>query len=513
MEGIPQYPFPQTVFGVESELAVYPVASGPEMLEHTAPALMEQLQLGRGHHNSGYLLPTGGLVYIDSGDHLEMCTPECADPKDFVAYNDWGMELTQDICDAYNRGVADADSVWPDYNHSSDEAVVRRCNVEYSRHNTAHWACHENYFMRHHSSREGYHTPGFRDRWNVGYLDHILNPHLISRVLYTGAGGLNLDSGGKAFSLSPRMMRHSGVHLWGVKHGGRGGFRLHVICGETNQSELSNYLKMGTTALICLVIQSGRFRIQDIQALRALLGIRIRESKTGTTGVQGMHLAQCNLAMELESVPEVNFAGTNNLRIQYFYLEQVKRCIKAGGMPYWADELVEKWETTLNELRTDISLVTDKLDWAIKYNVFDSYLQEEYQTELNQVSTGLPERAYAELAEMDLLFGQLDEKGIFNILSEHLDHKVISEAYMADAKTRGPYNSRAFIRAQTIQQTEHSLRDNLVMSREWGSIHMGNRHALTLANCLSVTPTRDGGAQLRANRITLKENLINGSSL
>lgn len=127
-------------------------------------------------------------------------------------------------------------------------------------------------------------------------------------------------------------------------------------------------------------------------------------------------------------------------------------------MPSWAQEACDIWEQTLNTLANNPQDLADKLDWAIKYSVFESYAQETYNKTLRDVlRDGATEN---EMKEMDVRFGTFSEQGIFNKLDAAglLNHKIITEDYIERCKVRGPYNTRANIRAQICQKIDDSCR-------------------------------------------------------
>ena len=105
-------------------------------------------------------------------------------------------------------------------------------------------------------------------------------PHLVSRVIYTGAGGFDNRSASIEFMLSPRV-----THLMQVASGNstseRGIFhskdeslsgydyqRLHILCGDSVCSQTTLWLKMAITALVVAMIEAG---------LQPCCGIRLRD--------------------------------------------------------------------------------------------------------------------------------------------------------------------------------------------------------------------------------------------
>src|SRR5262249_57156611 len=102
--------------------------------------------------------------------HRELATPEATAPADVARSGGAG--------NAIRRRPPEGEPV-----------SIFRCNVDYAQRGTT-GVSHESYLYRHIAPRA---------------LPHQLLPHLVSRVIYTGAGGFNSLSSGLEFTLSPRV--------------------------------------------------------------------------------------------------------------------------------------------------------------------------------------------------------------------------------------------------------------------------------------------------------------------
>src|SRR6185436_14148466 len=102
-----------------------------------------------------------------------------------------------------------------------------------------------------------------------GALSDEIVPHLVTRIIYTGAGGFNSTSRGLEFTLSPRVSHLANVvsnnstsdrgifHTKDESLSKPGFYRLHIICGESLCSETAMWLKVGTTALVVAMAEAG----------------------------------------------------------------------------------------------------------------------------------------------------------------------------------------------------------------------------------------------------------------
>ncbi len=171
------------LLGVETEYALAALDAGGEGLGREVP-LRRLLQLARARWphlpdgtGTGIFLPNGARFYIDAGEHPEYSTPECPNPWDVVRYVRAGDRMLGELVAALTASE-----------QRIGELVLLRCNVDYSGSNST-WGCHAS----------------IMHRADPAALPRQLVPHLVSRVVYTGAGGFKSQgSRGIRFTLSPR---------------------------------------------------------------------------------------------------------------------------------------------------------------------------------------------------------------------------------------------------------------------------------------------------------------------
>jgi proteasome accessory factor A len=196
----------------------------------------------------GAFLANGARVYVDQGKQNEYSTPETSSPSELVACELAGRRLMAQCARA--AGVS-----------------LLCSNVDPETGAT--WGTHENYECSW-SARE------LASEW--------LYPHLVTRIIYAGAGGVDPAHPGARLVLSPRasLIRASfscqGLPLktlvFAKPESYCEGFRLHVFCGESLLCHSASYLKVATTALVarCLAqglqVGPGRLGVAPVQALR-----------------------------------------------------------------------------------------------------------------------------------------------------------------------------------------------------------------------------------------------------
>jgi proteasome accessory factor A len=330
------------MFGVESEYAIAGI-NGKEPMRRddlvnrfVRAARRRLTHLPDACSPSGMFLENGARFYIDCGLHPEMTTPECAMPWELARYIQAGERilegLTQDV--QAETGAA-------------TEIMCFRSNVYYSGSGST-WGCHESYLHRAYPAS----------------LPEQLIPHLITRVVYTGAGGFNPLVNWLEFSMAPRLMHIQQVisddstgnrgifHTKNEPLAGNGYNRLHILCGESLCSETAIVLKIGATALVTAMAEEG---------LKPGAELRL------AAPLEALH----TVAADVTCKRKLLLAGggeTTALEIQRRLLQLAER--KRGVLPPWADAICALWRHTLDQLEGAPDSVATVLDWAIKRRLF-----------------------------------------------------------------------------------------------------------------------------------------------
>src|SRR4051812_29517609 len=189
------------MFGVESEYAIAGVNGKgairrDDLVNRYIQAARRRLpQLPDTGSPAGMFLENGARFYIDCGLHPEMTTPECTTPWEAARYIQAGERILSALTGDVQTELGGA-----------CEIMCFRCNVDYSGSGST-WGCHESYL--HCASPAG--------------LPDQTIPHLVTRVIYTGAGGFNPLAAGLEFCVAPRLMHIQQV-ISGDSTGNRGIF-------------------------------------------------------------------------------------------------------------------------------------------------------------------------------------------------------------------------------------------------------------------------------------------------
>src|SRR6476646_2527681 len=233
------------IFGLESEYGVTCTFRGQRRLSPDEVARYLFRRVVHWGRSSNVFLENGARLYLDVGSHPEYATPECDKVLDLVAHDKAGERILEALLSAaqlrlHEEGI-------------SGEVFLFKNNTDSAGNS---YGCHENYLV----ARQG----------EFARMADVLIPFFVTRQVYCGAGKVLHGPRGAQFCLSQRA-----EHIWeGVSsattrsrpiintrdepHADAERYRrLHVIVGDSNMSECTTMLKVGTAALVLEMIEAG----------------------------------------------------------------------------------------------------------------------------------------------------------------------------------------------------------------------------------------------------------------
>jgi proteasome accessory factor A len=233
------------VFGLETEYGFFCHVNSGRLpsRENIVSYLFNQTVPGARKGN--LFLENGGRLYLDSGFHPEYATPEADQVAELVAHDKAGERIVADLLLRARRLI---------HEEGFTGSVLAFKNNTDSVGNS--YGCHENYLARRDVALE--------------CLAAGLIPFLVTRQVFTGAGKVLRTISGSQFCLSQRA-QHICQEMSGGTTTARAIIntrdetladssryrRLHLILGDSNMSEVTTYLKVGTTALVIDMIEDG----------------------------------------------------------------------------------------------------------------------------------------------------------------------------------------------------------------------------------------------------------------
>ena len=366
-------------------------------------------------HLVNAVLTNGARYYVDHA-HPELSTPECADALSVVLY-DRAAELI------LQRSMAAADSVLPE----GEDLVVYKNNSD-GKGNS--YGCHENYLM----DRA---TP-------FGRIVTHATAHFITRQIYTGAGKVGVEAAGLTSNDVPYQITQRAdffeeevglettlkrpiINTRDEPHADAQRYRrLHVIVGDANMSQISTFLKVGTTALVLAMVEDDYLPREFVfQA-----------------PVQAMH--QVSYDLELNR-PLALADGTTitALETQWELLDRGKKYADEHGLAVvgaaTGEDLLRRWEATLTALETDPMSLASELDWVAKYRLLEG-LRERHGLEWSD----------PRLRALDLQYHDLRPER--SVAAKAGLRTLVDDIDAAQAMSEPPRETRAYFRGKCLQR-------------------------------------------------------------
>jgi hypothetical protein len=371
------------LLGVETEYAL-----GGERRKEALMRLIKQVKDTvpslQGVARRDRFLSNGARFYVDCGGHPEWSTPECLSPTDVVRHSLAGDAVLSDAIRRVREAMA-----------SGPRIGLYKCNVDYSGAKTT-WGSHESYLHE----------------VSPPVIQEQIISHLVSRVVYTGAGGFNPLSAGIEFALSPRAwhLQHvvsgNSTSDRGIYHtkneslAKKGYHRLHLLCGESLCSHIAAWLRVGTTALIVRMIEAGLEPGTSMQLKSPLDALQ--------AFVQD---PTCQV-----TAPRKDGHRVSAVEVQRHYLRIAEDNLACEIMPPWAPDVCTAWRSMLDRIENQPESLVSTLDWAIKLAIYRDRIEDrgirwsslpDWTHVLDTIRAALRTAPHEGRATVELVLGQL----------------------------------------------------------------------------------------------------------
>ncbi len=432
------------IFGIETEYGVTCTFNGQRRLSPDEVARYLFRRVVAWGRSSNVFLTNGSRLYLDVGSHPEYATAECDQLPQLVAHDRAGERILEGL-------VTDAERRLREEGIHGDIYLFK--NNTDSAGNS--YGCHENYLI----DRRG----------EFARMAERFIPFLISRQLIAGAGKVLQTPRGAVYCLSQRA-----DHMWeGVSsattrsrpiintrdepHADADQFRrLHVIVGDSNMSETTTLLKVGSADLVLRMLEAGVV-MRDMT-----LENPIRAIREMSHDVTGKKLVRLVTGRELSA-----------LSMQMEYFEKAADFADRRGL---ADDptgtvarVLELWGRTLKAIEAeDTSLIDREIDWAIKKRVLDRYVAK------HDLGWDSPR-----IAQLDLAYHDINRnRGLYNLLERQgLVERVTTDLAIFEAKGVPPQTTRAKLRGDFVRRAQERRRDFTV---DWVHLKLNDQAQRTV---------------------------------
>ncbi|MBV9292957.1 MAG: Pup--protein ligase [Frankiales bacterium] len=428
------------IFGLENEYGVTCTFRGQRRLSPDEVARYLFRRVVSWGRSSNVFLKNGARLYLDVGSHPEYATPECDDLVDLVTHDKAGERTLEGL-------LMDAERRLREEGIAGDIYLFK--NNTDSAGNS--YGCHENYLVGRHGE--------------FSRLADVLIPFLVTRQIICGAGKVLQTPRGAVYCVSQRA-----EHIWeGVSsattrsrpiintrdepHADAERFRrLHVIVGDSNMSETTALLKIGTTDLVLRMIEAGVV-MRDLTLENAIRAIR--EVSHDMTGRRRVKLANGREASALE--------------IQLEYYAKARDFVQRRGTDATAERVLDLWERTIKAVDSgDLGLVEREIDWVTKYQLIERY-REKHDLALSSPRVAQIDLAYHDVSRRRGLYYLLERKGAVE--------RVTTDLRIFEAKSVPPQTTRARLRGDFIKRAQEKRRDFTV---DWVHLKLNDQAQRTV---------------------------------
>jgi proteasome accessory factor A len=360
------------------------------------------------------ILTNGARLYVDHA-HPEYSSPEVTNPLDAVLWDKAGERIMASAA-RFASGLPGAAPI-----------NLYKNNVD---NKGASYGCHENYLM----NRS---TP-FAD-----IVRHLV-PFFVSRPVVCGAGrvGIGQDGGSHGFQISQRAdyfevevglettLKRPIINTRDEPHADPERYRrLHVIVGDANLSEISTYVKLGSTALVLTMIEEG-FLGWDVAIDRP---------------VNALHEVSHDPSLRYQ-IELTDGRRLTAVQLQAEYAEQARKFVEdrygTDVDPVTADVL-DRWESIVTLLGSNPMALADQLDWVAKLSLLESY------RERDGLDWSSPKLHLVDLQYSDVR----PERGLYQrLVAKSRMRRLLDDARVDEAISAPPQDTRAYFRGRCLDK-------------------------------------------------------------
>ncbi len=428
------------IFGIENEYGVTCTLRGQRRLSPDEVARYLFRRVVSWGRSSNVFLANGARLYLDVGSHPEYATPECDSVRDLVVHDKAGERILEQLLSSAEERLRDEGI--------NGDIYLFKNNTDSAGNS---YGCHENYL----TSRAD----------DFGSYAEVLIPFLVSRQIFAGAGKVLQTARGATYCISQRA-----EHIWeGVSsattrsrpiintrdepHADAERFRrLHVIVGDSNMSEYTNFIKVGTAALMLRMLEEPQVVLRDMTLENPIRAIR-----------EISHDPTCRRRVRL-----ANGREASALEIQSEYLNRALRFADHNELDPLEKQALDMWEHCLTTIADDPLKLDHEIDWVIKYKLIDAY---RHRNDL--------ELSDSRVALVDLQYHDIDrERGLFYRLQKrNLVERMVTDSEISHAVENAPETTRARLRGRFIRTAKARKRDYTV---DWVHLKLNDQAQRTV---------------------------------
>ncbi|MGH9026705.1 MAG: Pup--protein ligase [Acidimicrobiia bacterium] len=438
------------IFGLENEYGVTCTLRGQRRLSPDEVARYLFRRVVSWGRSSNVFLENGARLYLDVGSHPEYATPECDAIDDLVVHDKAGERILEELVRSAEQRLREEGI--------RGEVYLFKNNTDSAGNS---YGCHENYLVE----RDG----------DFSKFTDVLIPFLVTRQAYAGAGKVLQTARGAMYCISQRA-----EHIWeGVSsattrsrpiintrdepHADAERFRrLHVIVGDSNMSEYTTFLKVGTTSILLRMLEEDPSPWRDLSLENPIRAIR-----------EISHDLTCRRRVRLANGRELSA-----IEMQAEYLTRAQRFAARKGLAPLEKRALDMWEHVMERLEDDPLTLATEVDWVVKYHLIEAY-RARHDLPLTHPRVALIDLAYHDVTRARSLYYLLERRGALE--------RITTDRQIQEAVTTPPQTTRARLRGAFIKKAKERKRDYTV---DWVHLKLNDQAQRTVL-CKDPFKARD----------------------
>jgi proteasome accessory factor A len=297
----------------------------------------------------------------------------------------------------------------------------------------------------------------------------------VTRQIFTGSGKVLQTARGPIYSIAQRA-----EHIWeGLSsattrsrpiintrdepHADAEKYRrLHVIVGDSNMSEYTNFVKVGATSCILKMMEDPSVVLKDLTLENQTRAIR-----------EISHDITCRRKIRLASGRELSA-----LDVQRELLDRALRYADTKRFSPLEMKALEMWEHCIATIENDPLKLNREVDWVIKYHLVEAF-RSKHKLALDDSRVQLIDLQYHDICR---------DRGVFYKLQKNdLVDRICNDEEIEIAREKAPQTTRAKLRGDFIKRAKERKRDYTV---DWVHLKLNDQAQRTVL-CKDPFKSRD----------------------
>jgi proteasome accessory factor A len=310
---------------------------------------------------------------------------------------------------------------------------------------------------------------------DVEKYSEVLIPFLVTRQIFTGSGKVLQTARGPIYSIAQRA-----EHIWeGLSsattrsrpiintrdepHADAEKYRrLHVIVGDSNMSEYTNFVKVGATSCILKMMEDPSVVLKDLTLENQTRAIR-----------EISHDITCRRKIRLASGRELSA-----LDVQRELLDRALRYADTKRFSPLEMKALEMWEHCISTIENDPLKLNREVDWVIKYHLVEAF-RSKHKLALDDSRVQLIDLQYHDICR--------DRSVFYKLQKNDLVDRICNDEEIEIARETAPQTTRAKLRGDFIKRAKERKRDYTV---DWVHLKLNDQAQRTVL-CKDPFKSRD----------------------